>query len=279
MSFDVFRKQTRLVSFEDLSDEVLLELRTLQYEINNLRFPGWYGQIRINNESNFVNLTFNVQAITFNTATGQEATRILGGPILVSPQSDDNINLGIADRLTNINTILRINYRFDIDYPELLVSPPSSVTRVNNVPLRRQDFRFVDNSEFGNAPIFRLSVDPPPAGWGDASFGFINSSTFGNYLTFTVTTVSFNYITKVFDSSFVGQDSIAPGGTGLFVVSIVSPNNLRYDTSIFRISYSYVNGNTAVISSLSNATIVSESPGQIDLLPGASSTNISFELS
>jgi hypothetical protein len=233
----------------------------------------------IQNNSSTVPLAVNVQAITFNTATRQEDTRILLTQTNLPTGGTEPITLAIADRLTNIDTILRISYRFDIDYPERPVGLPASMTSVNNVELRRQDLRFVDNSQFGNSEAIGLAADPPPEGWYDASFGFLNNGPLGNYLTFTVTTVSVNYITKVLDSSFVGQDSIAPEGTGLFSVGIDLANRLRYNNSLFRISYSYTNGNTAVISNLTNATIFSESPGQIDLLPGTIGTDITFALS
>jgi len=95
-----------------LSSELQTGITTLVYNVNNLMYPGWYGTFTItnNNASNPETITFTVEERSYNQLTATTDVRSLLASTTLAHNQNEVITLGIHERLTNDESILRISY-------------------------------------------------------------------------------------------------------------------------------------------------------------------------
>jgi len=95
-----------------LSSEIQTFLTTTAYYVNNLLYPGWYGTFTItnNNASNPETITFTVEERSYNSLTETTDTRSLLASTTLAHNQNEVITLGIHERLTNDESILRVSY-------------------------------------------------------------------------------------------------------------------------------------------------------------------------
>jgi len=107
---------------QDLADGIITEakfapelqtnLATFSQQLSNLESPGWYGNFKIKNDntSNPYNFTFSVFFDTFNFVTNTTDTIAHGDPVTLTHNQHYDLVIPIGGRLTNKNTIIRLEY-------------------------------------------------------------------------------------------------------------------------------------------------------------------------
>jgi hypothetical protein len=167
------RRHNRLIDGTDFDSEISLFIRTLAYDVVNLRFPGWYGEVTLDNFSVSNDLSFYAEAITSNEVTGQDDVVALFGSVTnpqIGPAGGGSRTFDVLERnrLTNsFSTVIRITYRFVDDYLPFITIPPT-VNIINDLP-GVLDITFI-NGRNGQNHTIEFTADAPSGWYGDATF-------------------------------------------------------------------------------------------------------------
>jgi hypothetical protein len=244
------RTRNERVYFSDLTENTRAGFSNIRFELNNIRSPGWYGTLEIDNQSFNNDMFYTLDAITEDLALGiTDQFDIGGGQRSVSPSttgtSIDTTPITEEDRLPNANSIIRIDYYFSNDYP-VNIQPPPEITNIVNAPGFYQ-FTVIPTSLINTTINVGFNSTAPPTGY-FGTFTFLNTSSSNMELYVEGITTGYPTVDLIPDNAppaAANPVQIAAGGTAFFTLS--SATRLQDATSIIRAVYTFSNINFAEI--------------------------------
>jgi hypothetical protein len=254
------RRLNRLIDLTDFDSELLLPLRTLSYDITNLRRPGWYGQLTLDNVSTSNDLSVYIEAVTSNETTGQDdVVALLGSATNPSRAvSGGNTLLEVLERnrlTSSVVTVIRITYEFANDYLPFIVIPPT-INLINDLP-GVLDITF-SNGQNGLNSTIEFTADAPSGWYGESRF---YNDSFTNAMTLSAEARDTLPTGRVVVTSLFGPRRILGGNNTAFELPILNRlNNIFTEIALI---YQFDNPNAETLTpSVGPITNVNNIPGQ-----------------